>query len=134
MSGAHGDLHGTYVGVAAPLAAAVAHRLARLPREEAEARLAGSAAANLEPAVDPGRWDEATQALRSLVPDPDTIRDLLRRSGAPATPGDLGLSSRDVLGCLLHAHERRPRFTVLTLAHRLGVMKEWAERIAEEAS
>ena len=133
LNGTHADLHGTYVGVATPLAAAVAHRLSRLPQKEAELRLADSAVANVEPILDLRRWSEAAAALRDLVPDPETIRGLLRRAGAPATPGDLGLSARDIQACLIHAHEGRPRFTVLTLAHRLGVLAEWADRIAAES-
>ena len=66
------------------------------------------------------------------MPEPAAIRGILAEAGAPSTPGEVGLAEREVLDALLHAHERRPRFTSLTLAHRLGLMEEWAPAIVEE--
>lgn len=130
IAGREGPLHGTYVGVAAPIAASLARRLAGLEGSEVERRLAARASEG--PALQVFRWEEVRRAILRLVPEPAAIRGILAEAGAPSTPGEVGLAEREVLDALLHAHERRPRFTSLTLAHRLGLMEEWAPAIVEE--
>ena len=77
--------------------------------------------------------DETRVALLELIPEPAVIRGILARAGAPARPRDLGLGPQAVLDGLLHAHERRPRFTCLSLAARLGLLEQWAAEAVAEA-
>ncbi|MGE5528715.1 MAG: iron-containing alcohol dehydrogenase [Patescibacteria group bacterium] len=157
--GAAASPHGARVGVAAVLVAGVARRLAGLARKDLADRLSSS---HVTPAYLDGldraygplaplirakgeeernkpallcleRWDEARAALAELAPEPAHVRMLLRAAGAPADPAEIGLTRGDVLDGLMYAHEMRPRFTVLALAARLGLLPAWAEQIAEES-
>ena len=132
IAGADHDLHGTYVGVATSIAAALMHRLLAMEPQELRVRACRAEAGGGEPVPNFDQWESIRRKLDGLVPAPATIRALLAEAGAPVTPRDLGLTFEDVRLGLLHAHERRPRFTSFTLAAQLGLLHEWAGEIAEE--
>jgi glycerol-1-phosphate dehydrogenase [NAD(P)+] len=70
-------------------------------------------------AVDPARlravWPEI-QALARNLPDPQTLRDLLKTAGAAATPRALGLPEAWTEDALLYAPYIRGRLTLLRFA------------------
>lgn len=131
IAGIEHDLHGAYVGVATPIVAAVMQRLLNMEPHELQerARRIGADADRGVPALD--HWEAIRQTLGVLVPAPEAVQSLLAEAGAPVAPRDLGLTVEDVRQGLLHAHERRPRFTTFTMAARLGLLQEWAGEIAQ---
>ncbi|MGQ9779863.1 MAG: sn-glycerol-1-phosphate dehydrogenase [Bacillota bacterium] len=130
LAGREGAFHGTYVGIATPFVAAVLHRLAALTTNEVAARVAAGRTEG--PPLRLDRWEEVHRMIRDLVPVPAAIRAMLKEMGAPAEAKEVGLSAQEVLAALLNAHKGRPRFTSLSLAHRLGLMEDWAPAIVAE--
>ena len=66
------------------------------------------------------RW-EAIQAIAATVPAPVDLVELLRKVGGPADTGGLGLIEAEVATAEKYAHYLRNRFTVMKLAHILGI-------------
>jgi len=65
-------------------------------------------------------WDEI-QAAAATVPEPDEIRVLLRKVGAPTEPQEIGLTDEDVRGAHLYGRYISKSFTVIHLARMLGL-------------
>ena len=57
------------------------------------------------------------------VPDPEIVRGLLRDVGAVDNPFDLGIDKKAFTESILHAKDIRPRYTVLHLAEKLGILE-----------
>ncbi len=79
-----------------------------------------------------GAWDQLRDALAPKLHSPETLRTCLARAGAAVTAQDIGCSKDRLLHALLHAHEIRPRFTVLDLAYLMGIMPAAAEELVGE--
>ena len=70
-------------------------------------------------------WNELNPYLRPIEP----VEEALVKSGSASTYADLGKSRDDALDALINARYIRGRYTVLDLAHDLGILEEAAERI-----
>jgi glycerol-1-phosphate dehydrogenase [NAD(P)+] len=66
------------------------------------------------------RWEDI-QAIAATVPAPVDLVELLRKVGGPADTGGLGLIEAEVATAEKYAHYLRNRFTVMKLAHILGI-------------
>jgi glycerol-1-phosphate dehydrogenase [NAD(P)+] len=146
------DLHGRQVGVGTILAAALYERVLAVgspefqrPQTEVHREWWGPLAPAVEKAYAekterlrsarlklPGCWDALRAELRPLLRPPAEIKDALRRAGAAHRAEDIGCTRGRVLSVLLHAHEMRPRFTVLDLARLVGVMPRAAGELVAE--
>jgi len=102
----------------------------KVVREEARAKHRGAAERDRRFASLQERWGEIWAVLRPLCPDPASLREALRRTGAPPTATDLGLSVEDVRRSLLLARETRNHYTVLDLAAEVGLLDDWAQGVA----
>jgi glycerol-1-phosphate dehydrogenase [NAD(P)+] len=98
-------------------------------REEARAKHRGTADRAKRFASHQERWEEIWAVLRPLCPDPVSLREALRRAGAPTTAAELGLSVEEVHRSLLLAREVRNRYTILDLAAEIGLLDDWAKEI-----
>jgi glycerol-1-phosphate dehydrogenase [NAD(P)+] len=78
------------------------------------------------------RWDDLRAALAPEARSPDTIRDCLNRAGAACRAEDIRCSRARLLAAFRHAHEIRSRFTVLDLAHLVGVLPRAAGEMLEQ--
>lgn len=78
------------------------------------------------------RLIDQKQPLGLALPDPDMIRALLAKVGSPVSPKALGVSREVFHESILHAKEIRPRYTVLHLAEKLGMLEEAALKLTEE--
>lgn len=67
-------------------------------------------------------WDELRAELARMVRPPQRLRGVLSRASASHTADDIGCTREHILGAFVRAHQMRSRFTVLDLAHLLGVM------------
>ena len=105
-----------------PIADAVeAEYVQKIPRlRVARAKLAGGAA-----------WDDLRRALAPMVRRPERIRDCLAAANAAWQAQHIGCTKERLLTALLHAHEMRPRFTILDLARLAGVLPASAAEIIE---
>ncbi len=65
------------------------------------------------------------------TPEPAYISSLLRAVGAADNPFDLGIDRRTFTESVLHAKEIRPRYTVLHMAEKLGILEEAAVKLTE---
>ncbi|HEX9900596.1 MAG TPA: iron-containing alcohol dehydrogenase, partial [Candidatus Methylomirabilis sp.] len=114
---------------AEPSLAARHGALWKVVREEARAKHRGTADRDRRFASLQERWGEIWAILHPLCPDPASLREALRRTGAPTTATELGLSVEDVRRSLLLAREIRNRYTVLDLAAEVGLLDGWAKEI-----
>jgi glycerol-1-phosphate dehydrogenase [NAD(P)+] len=78
------------------------------------------------------QWDELRTRIQPMLRDPEEVKDCLQRAGAACRAEDIGCSKERILAAFRHAHEIRSRFTVLDLAHLLGIMPDAAGEIVEE--
>ncbi len=65
------------------------------------------------------------------TPDPMVIRGLLKAAGAKDNPFDLGIDKKVFTESILHAKEIRPRYTVLHLAEKLGILEPVALELTD---
>jgi len=151
LDGRPHDLHGRQVGVGSILAAELYSRALAIesphfvaaPEQIDEpfwGRLAGPVAAcyaekqvRLRQArkvlAHGDAWDRLRQTLAPMLRPPETIRDCLSRAGAATTAADIRADRARLLSAFRHAHEIRPRFTILDLANLLGLLPRAAEEI-----
>ncbi len=147
------DLHGRQVGVGTVLAAALYERVLAVERPRpidpppcesgfwggqgpAVARACAAKAERLERArtqlADPAVWDALRRRLAAQVPRAANVQDRLRRARAAVSAADLGIDSARLATALAHAHEIRPRFTVLDLARLLGILPDAAPQLVAQ--
>ncbi len=74
-------------------------------------------------------WDRLRQTLAPMLRPAEAIRDCLSRAGAATTAADIRCDRARLLAALRHAHEIRPRFTILDLVNILGLLPRAAEEI-----
>ncbi len=63
------------------------------------------------------------------IPNSSYVEDLLKRTGAPTSPIEIGITKSVFHQSLLKAMEIRPRFTILRYAAQIGVLEEAASSI-----
>lgn len=76
-------------------------------------------------------WDTLRQELAPMLHPPDILHTCLNTAGAATSAQDIGCSRGRLFDALLHAHEIRPRFTILDLAHLMGLMPSAAVDIVD---
>jgi glycerol-1-phosphate dehydrogenase [NAD(P)+] len=76
-------------------------------------------------------WDRLRADLAPILRPPERIRDVLRRAGAACQAEDIAADRSRLRDALLHAHEIRPRFTVLDLAWATNILPTAADEIVE---
>jgi len=150
--GAH-DLHGRQVGVGTVLMAALYERVLEVesprftePKEMVDAFFWGPLGEVVkenfrqkahrlriakEQLATGDTWDKLRQELSPMLHPPVTLHTCLHRAGAATKAQDIGCSRDRLLDALLHAHEIRPRFTVLDLAYLIGIMPSVAENLVD---
>jgi len=154
LDGRPHDLHGRQVGVGTVLAAELYRRVLAIESPELRdapggidrafwGRLADVVAAQYaekaprlrqakERLARGGAWDELRAELSPMLRPPEAIRDCLAAAGAACRAEDIACGPERLRAAFVHAHEMRPRFTVLDLARIAGVMPGAAGEIVEE--
>lgn len=61
------------------------------------------------------------------TPEPEMVRDFLKKAGACDNPADLGIDRELFKKSIIHAMEIRPRFTIFRLAAQMGLLEEYAD-------
>jgi len=79
----------------------------------------------------PGAWNALRQRLAPLLRSPQDVRNCLARAAAAWRAEHIRCDRQRLLGAFVRAHQMRSRFTVLDLAHLVGVLPEAAEEIVE---
>ena len=80
-----------------------------------------------------GGWSGIWQSLGDTLRPPSLIRARLQAAGAPVTLGQLGVKPEQIRETYLAAREIRDRFTVLDLAHDLGVLGQFRDEVLERS-
>lgn len=153
IDGKKGDLHGRQVGLGTVLMAALYQMVLKTespcfmePKETAETSfwgpLGGVVQKNFSGKADRlhlageslkkgDAWDQLRKQLSLMPHPPETLQQCLSRAKAAVHAEDIGCSRDRLLSALLHAHEIRPRFTVLDLAYLVGIMPAAAEMLVD---
>jgi len=79
-----------------------------------------------------GAWDDLRAALAPMVRPPERTRGALAAVGGACRAEDIGCDRGRLIAAVLHAHEMRPRFTILDLARLTGVMPAAAGELVEQ--
>lgn len=154
LDGTEHDLHGRQVGLGTIVAAELYRRVLEIespvfapPGGDIDrpfwGRLADATAAEyagkvarLRSAAETlrrsGRWDDMRRTLSPMVRSPGKLRDCLSHAGAAHKAEHVKTTRQRILKALLHAHEIRPRVTILDLAMLVGVMPGAAAEIVAE--
>lgn len=144
LDGRPHDLHGRQVGLGTVLCSEVYRRLLAVesprfgpPCETIDARFWGRLAdpiATLYAQKVPrlhqvaaclstgSAWDDLRRRLAPVVRSPEKVSACLRTAGAAWRAEHIGCDRPRVLAAFTHAHQARARFTVLDLAHLLGLL------------
>jgi len=69
-------------------------------------------------------WPRIRDEVLPSVPPTETLRDLLRRAGAPTTAAELGVTDRQVVDAVRWSRHLRARYTVFDLAAEIGWFSE----------
>ena len=160
IQGVDTPLHGNKVGVGTVLAQHMQRKMLQLPAEalqykpmtparrqawEQEVRrafgpLGDEAIAEYDLSVllgdDPlgglrDRWDAVKVEMEGLMALSDAAKVLLD-GNAPVRPSELGITPEMVKDALLYAKEVRGRYTVLRLAHDIGLLEQWVDETMTE--
>jgi len=149
LDGRPHDLHGRQVGVGTILTAELYRRALAIESPELRdppegvdqrfwGRLTGSVAAKYHEKAPRLRaakrklaggtaWDALRAELSPMLRPPEQVRDCLAAAGGACRAEDIRADRRRLHQAFLHAHEIRPRFTVLDLANLLGLMPAAAD-------
>jgi glycerol-1-phosphate dehydrogenase [NAD(P)+] len=154
LDGRPHDLHGRQVGVATVMAAELYQRVLAIESPDLRdapaavdapfwGRLGGGVADEYARKADRlrsakaalsvgGKWDALRADLSAMLRGPERIHACLAAAGAACSAEDIGCPRPRLLAAFAHAHEIRPRFTVLDLAHLTGILPTAAAEIAEQ--
>ena len=155
VDGVPHDLHGRQVGVSTIVASALYRRILQVesPRFVTEASAVdrtywGPLVREVESAYGKknermaearsvlsadGKWDEMRAAVAPMLRAPELLRTCLREASAAYRLEDIGCSHERYLGAFTHARDIRARFTVLDLAHLVGIIPDAAQETLVEA-
>ncbi len=153
VDGQHHDLHGRQVGIGTIISSELYRRLLLIENPEfscADFSIDKKFWGILGPEVEKhyglkvgnlakvagilsvrSKWDELRSSVKPLLRRPEKIKECLRRAGGAYLPEHIGCSKERLLGALLHAHEMRPRITILDLARMTGILPKAASEIIE---
>jgi len=154
LDGRPHDLHGRQVGVATILAAELYRRVLAVERPEPRDPPGGIDGPFWGPLADVvaakyaeklprlreakglltagERWDGLRADLAAVLRPPEQIRDCLAAARAAWGAHRIACDRPRLTAAFAHAHEIRPRFTVLDLAGLLGLMPQAAGEIVEQ--
>ena len=69
-----------------------------------------------------GRWDEILQAIDEEEPDTQELIGLMRRTGMPTAPEELGLNARQVHNAYIGSREIRNKYLLSSMLWDLGLL------------
>ncbi|MCL2570880.1 MAG: iron-containing alcohol dehydrogenase [Defluviitaleaceae bacterium] len=75
-------------------------------------------------------WQTIKQILSQNLSLRPQVEAAIANLGGPTTPIDLEISREDFINGILHAHSLRDRFTIWVLLDTLGLLSQYAERLA----
>ena len=78
------------------------------------------------------RGAEATYRAARYIPPLKTLEEMLCRLGAPTRFSELPISRELFRETMLKAYTVRPRYTVLTLLHEMGLMERYLPQLEEK--
>ncbi len=76
-------------------------------------------------------WDRLREDLSDGLRTPQQMHDCLAAAGAAYRAEDIGCDRPRLLEAFLHGHEIRSRYTILDLAHTIGIMPGAASEIID---
>ena len=71
------------------------------------------------------RWPEILRAIREEVPTSEELLPLMRATGMPTTPQEIGLGKKDVHNAFIGSREIRDKYLLSSLLWDLGVLNEF---------
>ncbi len=80
------------------------------------------------------RWEALRREVGGLVSPTKTMRENLKRGGAPTTLAEIGRTPEEGRLALVWCRAMRRRYTSLDLAAELGRLESWADEIVAEVS
>ena len=78
-------------------------------------------------------WPEIQRAVTEELPDYETLRALMEKTGMPIRPSDIGISVEDTVNAFIGARDARNKYMSCSLLWDLGLTDEFAEYLRETA-
>lgn len=75
-------------------------------------------------------WSSIKEVCEGYLPEPETVRTILKEAGAVLKPGELGLDRERFKKSFIAAKDIRKRYGVLQLLEDIGMLEEAAEMVA----
>lgn len=72
-------------------------------------------------------WDEVLRIIDEELPDYDSLYRMMKNTGMPVEPGELGISDEDVVNAYLGARDIRDKYLSCSFLWDMGLEKEAAE-------
>ncbi len=79
------------------------------------------------------RWDEIMAAVNEELPDEETLLALMKGTGMPVKPSQIGISIEDTVNAFIGARDARIKYMCCSLLWDLGLTDEFAAYLAQAA-
>jgi glycerol-1-phosphate dehydrogenase [NAD(P)+] len=76
-------------------------------------------------------WDRILELCDKYLPEPDSVRGILKDVGAITSPAEMGIDRELFKQSFIAAKDIRMRYGILQLMEDIGVLEEAAEAIAD---
>jgi len=77
------------------------------------------------------KWDVITKAMEDELPKFDELYELMKNTGMPLTPSDIGVPKKDVVDAFIGARDIRDKYLCCSLIWDLGLTDEFAKFVEE---
>ena len=75
-------------------------------------------------------WQKILDVAKSL-PSPEEVAEMLSIANAPTRPADISLSADILHDSIIYARDRKKNYTLLQLLGDLGLLEDYADRVAQ---
>ncbi len=78
-------------------------------------------------------WDAIQRAVSEELPEEESLRALMEKTGMPTRPSDIGISVEDTVNAFIGARDARNKYMSCSLLWDLGLTEEFAAYLKEVA-
>ena len=76
-------------------------------------------------------WDEIVRVMKEELPEEQALFDVLRKTGMPMMPSDIGISEQDAVDAFLGSRDVRDKYITSSFLWDLGLTEEYTEKLVE---
>lgn len=73
-----------------------------------------------------GHWDEILQIMQEELPEAERIISLMKQTGMPTEPGEIGITMQDTRKALIHSRDIRDKYLTSSLLWDMGLLANFS--------